>query len=153
MVRLLLPLALFTGGIAGGTLVWSAIAGAPLLLSLPDERYVAVHQFFVARFDPLQPVCLLTALACDLGLAFANPGAGSRALAGACAAVYAAVVFVSLTRNVPVNKWIAGLDPARLPHDWPSIDPRRRWRDWNLVRTTLATVALAGNVAMVAVLV
>ncbi len=152
MFRILLPLALFAGGLAAGTMVMSALAGAPLLLSLPVRTYVGVHKFFVARFDPFMPASLLTTLACDLGLAFVNPSPASRVLAGACAVVYASVVSVSVTKNVPINRWVSTLDPARLPEDWSSVDPRKRWRDWNLVRTSLATLGLTGNVAMVAVL-
>ena len=66
--------------------------------------------------------------------------------------LYLSVVTVSLTKNVPINKWIAALDTERMPADWASVDPRKRWRDWNLVRTALATLGLVGNVAMVGVL-
>jgi uncharacterized membrane protein len=149
---MLLPLALLSGGLAAGTMVMSALAGAPLLLALPVQTYVGVHKFFVARMDPFMPVTLLTALACDVGLAFANPSTASRVVAGVCALVYVCVVSVSVTKNVPINRWIAGLDPQEIPDDWASIDPRHRWRNWNLVRTSLATLGLVGNVAMVAIL-
>jgi uncharacterized membrane protein len=152
MTQILLPLALLAGGLAAGALVLSALGGAPLLLALPVDSYIPVHKFLVTRFDPFMPTCLLTALVCDVGLVFAGPGTAIRTLAGACAVVYLSVVTVSVTKNVPINKWIEALDVENMPADWASVDPRKRWRDWNLVRTCLATLGLVGNVAMVGVL-
>jgi uncharacterized membrane protein len=152
MTQFLLPLALLAGGLAAGALVLSALGGAPLLLALPVDDYIPVHKFLVTRFDPFMPACLLTALVCDVGLLFVGPGALPRVLAAASAVLYLSVVTVSLTKNVPINKWIAALDTTRMPADWASVDPRKRWRDWNLVRTSLATLGLVGNVAMVGVL-
>jgi hypothetical protein len=152
MVHILLPLALLTGGLAAGALVMSALGGAPLLLALPVDSYIPVHKFLVTRFDPFMPSCLLAALVCDASLAAVAPGTLVRVFAGGCGLLYLSVVTVSLTKNVPINKWIAALDTERMPADWASVDPRKRWRDWNLVRTALATLGLVGNVAMVGVL-
>jgi uncharacterized membrane protein len=152
MYHILLPVALLTGGLAAGALMVSALGGAPMLLSLPVASYVPVHKFLVTRFDPFMPICLVTAMLCDVGLAIANPTTATRVIAGFFAVAYLSVMYVSLTKNVPINKWVATLDPDNLPADFARIDPRKRWRDWNLVRTTLATVGLAGNVAMVAIL-
>lgn len=153
MMDILLPVALLAGGLAGGALMLSALGGAPMLLALPVESYLPVHKFLVTRFDPFMPACLLTALVCDIGIAAVADNGGIRALAIVGVAVYVAVVVVSLTKNVPINKWIAGLDPAALPVDWDRVDPRDRWTKWNLVRTVLAVVALIVNVSIVGVLV
>jgi uncharacterized membrane protein len=152
MYHILLPVALLTGGLAAGALMVSALGGAPMLLSLPVASYVPVHKFLVTRFDPFMPICLVTAMLCDVGLAVTNPSTATRIIAALFAAAYLCVMYVSLTKNVPINKWVATLDPENLPADWERVDPRKRWRDWNLVRTTLATVGLAGNVLMVAIL-
>jgi uncharacterized membrane protein len=152
MYHILLPIALLTGGLAAGALMVSALGGAPLLLALPVSDYVPVHKFLVTRFDPFMPICLVTAMLCDVGLAVTGPSAATRIVAGFFAAVYLCVMYVSLTKNVPINKWVATLDPDNLPADWERVDPRKRWRDWNLVRTALATLGLAGNVALVAIL-
>ena len=152
MYHVLLPVALLTGGLAAGALVMSALGGAPLLLALPVDNYVPVHKFLVTRFDPFMPACLITALLCDIGLAVTNPTTVTRIVAGVFAAVYLCVVYVSVTKNVPINKWVATLDPDNLPADWESVDPRKRWRDWNLVRTSFATLGLAGNVLLVGIL-
>ena len=66
MIDVVLPVALLTGGLAGGALVLSALGGAPMLVALPVDRYVPVHKFLVTRFDPFMPLCLVTALICDI---------------------------------------------------------------------------------------
>lgn len=147
MIELFVPLAVLAGGLAAGGLMISALGGAPLLLSLPPDRYLPVHKFLVTRFDPFMPICLLTALVGDLLIVVFAPAATSRALAGAGAVIYAAVVYISLTKNVPINKWIGTLDA--IPEGWERIDPRERWKNWNLARTTLAVLALVCNVVVV----
>jgi len=151
VVRFVLPIALFTGGLAGGALMLSVLGGAPLLLALPADRYITVHQFLVTRFDPFMPVNLAIAFASDIIIAVTASTDGVRSLAATAAALYLAVMCVSLTRNVPINKWIAAVDPDAVPADWEEIDPRQRWSDWNRVRSGLAVAALLLNVLTVGV--
>ena len=149
--HIVLPVILVTGGLAAGGLMISVLGGAPLLLHLPTQNYVPVHQFLVKRFDPFMPVCLMTSLIGDLALLVAADGA-ARALAAAAVASYAAAVAVSLTKNVPINKWVYQLDPANLPANWDEVDPRVAWRNWNLVRTMLAVLSLLFNACIVLIL-
>lgn len=153
MISVLAPLVMLAGGLAAGGLMISALGGAPMLLALPADVYLPVHKLLVGRFDPFMPACIITALATDAVLAAAAPTGLTHALAAVGAALYLSVLCVSLTKNVPINRWIAALDPARLPDDWPSIDPRVKWRNWNLVRTVLAVLALTVNAAAVGALV
>ncbi len=145
MSWILLPIALAGNGLVAGGMMIAFLGGAPLLLRLPKEQYVPVHRFLVSRFDPFMPVCLITALIADLALVATAAQAPVRALAGTAAALLVAAIAVSLTKNVPINRWVAALDPDDLPPDWESVDPRRRWRDWNAVRTGLAAAALLAN--------
>lgn len=149
MIAVLLPVVTLAGGLAAGGLMISALGGAPMLLALPADVYLPVHKLLVGRFDPFMPVCIITALLADAVLAAAAPSGVTRALAAAGGALYLSVLCVSLTKNVPINRWIAALDPAQLPADWPSIDPRVRWRNWNLVRTAAAVLALVVNATAV----
>ncbi|MEV5329741.1 DUF1772 domain-containing protein [Nonomuraea fastidiosa] len=149
---MILPISLLAGGLAAGALCLSALGGAPMLVALPVHQYVNVHKFLVTRFDPFMPICLLVALLADATIAVLAPGDLVRALAVTGALLYAGVITVSLTKNVPINRWIAALDPADLPADWHSVDPRARWRSWNMVRTCLAVTALVAGVSMVGVL-
>ncbi|MFB9966346.1 DUF1772 domain-containing protein [Sinosporangium siamense] len=146
---MLVPLALLCSGLAAGGLVISALGGAPLLLALSTENYVPVHQFLVRRFDPFMPLCLCGALVVDVVLAVVTPSLTASILFGSAVAVYLATVAVSLLRNVPINKWVYSLDPHNLPEDWERLDPRVRWRNWNLVRTSLAATGLLLNATAV----
>lgn len=145
MSWILLPFALVGNGLVAGGMMIAFLGGAPLLLRLPKEQYVPVHRFLVSRFDPFMPICLLTALVADLTLVATAPEVPVRALSATAAVLLVAAITVSLTKNVPINRWVAALDPDDLPADWESVDPRRRWRDWNAVRTALAAVALLFN--------
>jgi uncharacterized membrane protein len=143
--QLLTPLAMMTSGLAAGGMMISAL-GSPLLLVLPDGRYVAMHQLLVTRFDPFMPICILSAFALDVLLAVMT---GSHPVARgffvAAAALLLGAITVSLTRNVPINKWIRTLDPDRLPPDFPRLDRRVRWHRWNLVRASFSVSALVAN--------
>lgn len=152
MEQLLVPLALLGSGLAAGGLMISSLGGAPLLLTLPTDQYVPVHQFLVTRFDPFMPISLCGALVADAILAFTAATAIVHVLAGTAAALLVIAVVVSLTKNVPINKWVSRLDPSALPEDFERLDPRVRWRNWNLVRTALAVTALFVNVSIVAAL-
>jgi len=151
LIQILVPVALVGCGMAAGGLVIS-VRGAPLLLSLPDQQYVPIHQFLVTRFDPFMPICLLTALFADLVLAFAVDGAGARVLCGTAAALLLSAATVSLTRNVPINRWVSTLDPQALPANFRQLDRRQRWVRWNVVRMGLTVAALAVNAAALGLL-
>ncbi len=149
MIAYIIPVALLAGGFAAGGLMISALGGAPMLLSLSVENYLAVHKGFIGRFDPFMPICICTALVADIVLAITAPIATAHALLAVGAALYLSVLSVSLTKNVPINHWIVTLDPADPPANWAEIDPRVKWRNWNVVRTTLAVLGLVVNVAAV----
>jgi uncharacterized membrane protein len=147
--RFLLPLALLGTGLAAGGLMISSLGGAPLLLILPTDQYVPVHQFLVTRFDPFMPISLCAGLIADVILTFTAAGSTAPALTGTASVLLLIAVAVSLTKNVPINKWVSRLDPAALPDNFERLDPRVRWRNWNLVRTALAVAALVANVVAV----
>jgi uncharacterized membrane protein len=150
MVRALLPLALLGSGFAAGGLMISVLGGAPLLLRLPTEDYIPVHQFLVTRFDPFMPISMCTALAADAVLVFMVDDPTGRNLLGFGALLLVVAMVVSMTRNVPINRWIRTVDPNHLPEDWERLDPRIRWRNWNLARTVCVVIALLANVSAVA---
>ncbi|MDW4905917.1 DUF1772 domain-containing protein [Streptomyces sp. ADMS] len=152
LTHVLVPVAAITGGMAAGGMM-IAVLGAPLLLTLPPQRYVALHQLLVTRFDPFMPICILVALATNLALALTASRAAAQALYAVAVLLLAATVYVSLTRNVPINKWLKTLDPEALPPDFDRLLHRRvRWRNWNLVRASFTLVALAVNGTAIGVL-
>lgn len=149
MIALLAPLVLLTSGLAAGVLTGTVLGGAPLLMALPTERYVHAHGFFATRYDPFMPACLVLTCAGDLVLAFLAPGAVA-AVFGVAGVLAGSVAVISLLKNAPVNRWMASLDPERLPADF--ADPRREWVAWNKLRTGIAVAALVGNVLAIGLL-
>jgi hypothetical protein len=141
--EVLLPIALLASGLAAGVLLGAAMGPVPFYMTLPPGQYVRAHAFAAGRYDPLQPACLLITVVADAAIAVTGGPGRAPAIVGAVLA--AAVVCVSLTRNVPVNRWLKSLDPDALPPDWSSRDPRRFWARWNRIRTVLAVLALAAN--------
>lgn len=149
MLAILAPLVLLTAGLSAGVLTGTVLGGAPLLMALPTERYVHAHGFFATRYDPFMPICLISTCLGDLvlGVLASGPAAAVFVVSGVFAG---SVAIISLLKNAPVNKWMASLDPERLPSDFK--DPRREWVAWNKVRTGLAVAALIGNVVAIGVL-
>ncbi|UNO40777.1 DUF1772 domain-containing protein [Streptomyces sp. MST-110588] len=146
----LAALAALANGTAAGIMLATVIGIVPMFLALPYGRYVETVQFLRPRFDPVMPVTNGLALVLDVVLA-AGPAQGTAAAGYALAAVLQATVMgISVSRNVPVNRMVMALDAAQEPADWARIDPRRRWRNWNLVRTLLALTAFAVNVVVTA---
>jgi uncharacterized membrane protein len=146
--HLVAALATLSNGVAAGIMLSTVIGIAPMFLSLPYGRYVQTVRFLWPRFDPTMPITNGLTLALDVLLAAALAGeARARAAFAAAAVLQAAVMGISITRNVPVNRLVYGLDPDSEPADWARIDPRRRWRRWNIVRTSLALLAFVVNVA------
>lgn len=152
MIAALVAVVLVVNGLAAGVLMGTVLGGVPLLLALPPSRYVHAHAFFATRYDPFMPACLLATVLGDVVLAILFGGKAATGLT-AVAAVFAAVtVVVSLTRNVPINKWVRALDPEELPGDFDGQDPRGRWKRSNDIRTACAVIALLFNVSAVATL-
>ncbi|WP_256102761.1 DUF1772 domain-containing protein [Streptomyces sp. Ncost-T10-10d] len=145
-------MALFAGGLAAGGLAISVLA-APLFTTLPTGMYVPVHKGLVTRFDPFMPISLLSCLLCDLVLVIATEDTRVRLLSALAALLLACAITVSLTKNVPINRWLATLDPQQLPADFERLDPRERWIRWNRVRGALAVTALVANVSAAAMLI
>jgi hypothetical protein len=59
-------------------------------------------------------------------------------------------IAISLSKNVPTNKWIQTLDPQHPPADLR--DRKRQWGLWNRRRSLLTLLALLVNCAALAVL-
>lgn len=143
MISVLAPLVLLTAGLSAGVLTGTVLGGAPLLMALPTERYVHAHGFFATRYDPFMPVCLVSTFVGDVVLGFLVSGTAAPVFV-VSGLLAASVAVISLLKNAPVNRWMATLDPERLPPDFR--DPRREWVAWNKLRTALAVTALIGNV-------
>ncbi|MEU4831064.1 DUF1772 domain-containing protein [Streptosporangium sp. NPDC023615] len=149
MLEIVVSLVLLANGLAAGVLLGTQMGGWPLLDSLPPDRYVHAHAFFSTRFDPFMPICLIVTTLGDLALGLLAGSTVARALYLVAAALCLGTITISLTKNVPVNRWVRALDPGNLPEDFAERDPRRHWGTWNRVRTALSVLALLVNCGLV----
>jgi len=140
-------LVLLANGLAAGVLVGSQLGGFPLMAALPPDRYVHAHAFFSTRYDPFMPTCLVGTVVGDVLLAVLVDPPAVRALYVLGAVLATGTVLISLTKNVPINKWVQALDPDRLPAGFDPDERRRQWGRWNYVRSVLAVSALVTNCA------
>jgi uncharacterized membrane protein len=152
VLSFLTPLLLLLNGLAAGVLFGTQLGGFPYLASLPADRYVHAHAFFGQRYDPAMPICLIGTVICDVVLALRAEETAARGLFAAAALLAAATAAISVTKNVPVNRWMRTLDPDRLPADFASRDPRHAWGAWNRRRSWLTVAALAVNCVALGVL-
>ncbi len=146
LTHLLAVVAIAVNGIAAGIMLSTVIGIVPMFLVLPYGRYVETVQFLRPRFDPVMPVSNGSALVLDVVLALTARPAGAVTAFALAAALLACVMGVSITKNVPINRFIMSLDAERQPDEWAAIDPRASWRTWNLIRTSLALAAFITNV-------
>jgi uncharacterized membrane protein len=150
MTRILVPFALLGNGITAGIMLSTVIGIVPLTLVLPYRQYVQTIQFLWPRYDPFMPAVHGLTLVADGVLTFTAKAGAGRSLFGAATVTLAAVMIISVAKNVPMNRYVMSLDPGAEPADWPRRDPRPRWRAWNLARSGLALLALALNAAAAA---
>ncbi|MEC3952022.1 anthrone oxygenase family protein [Nocardia sp. CDC153] len=148
--HIVLALVVLANGIAAGVLVGTLLGGFPLMRALPADRYVQAHAFFSTRYDPFMPACLLLTMLGDVLAVAVAPSTAAAALAGVGAAAAAGTVVISLSKNVPLNKWVQTVDPAAPPADWR--DRRDVWGMWNRRRGLLVVIALVVNCAVIATL-
>jgi uncharacterized membrane protein len=152
VLAFLVPVVVLLNGLAAGVLFGTQLGGWPLLAALPADRYVHAHAFFATRYDPAMPLCLLGTLIGDVVLAVLAPDAAVRVLFIVGAVLAAVTVTISLTKNVPVNKWVQTLDPDNLPDDFEANDPRWNWGAWNQRRSVITVIALIVNCSALALL-
>ncbi|MFB6834678.1 anthrone oxygenase family protein [Streptomyces hydrogenans] len=147
MTELLMALVLAGNGVAAGVFAGTVLGGVPLLMSLPPQGYVHAHRFLATRYDPFMPVTLAASALIDIVLAFTAPTGTARTLYGVAAVVLLSVMTVSVTKTVPINRWVVTLTPESMPDDWETVDPRRDWQRWNAVRSSLCVLGLFVNLA------
>jgi uncharacterized membrane protein len=143
-VTVVAVLAVLANGLAAGIMLSVVMGIAPLMVASDYPQYVRLVRFLWPRYDPVMPAINGGTLVLDLVLVFTGDGR-PRVAHLVAAVLLACVMGISVTKNVPVNRFVTTLDPAREPADWPRSDPRRRWRGWNLTRTCFALAAFAAN--------
>jgi uncharacterized membrane protein len=138
-------MATVVNGIAAGIMVATVIGIVPMMRALPYTGYVQMVQFMRPRYDPIMPISNGGALLVDVVLVAS--GQRGTGLHLAAALLLALVITISVSKNVPVNKYLMSLNPQQPPDDWADADPRKRWQRWNNIRTSLAVLAFLCNAA------
>jgi uncharacterized membrane protein len=146
------PLATALNGVAAGIMLSTVVGIVPMMVAQPYTGYVRMVQFLWPRYDPMMPALNGGAMVLGVVSAVAVGPVPARPMLILAAALLACVMAISITKNVPVNRYVGRLDPASQPDDWTQADPRSRWRRWNLIRTSIALVAFATNVTAIALL-
>ena len=130
--------ALATGGLMVN---WIGLGRAMSRLSV--STYVEFHQATNRTFVPYMPIVVVGALLGGIVLAILPPGiqslSGELAIAGSVC--YAAVIAISLSTDVRINKQVARWSVQSPPDDWALI--RARWIRFHIVRTLFSLPALA----------
>lgn len=98
--------------------------------------WIAYKQAKEAVFAPVMPVLFSLGLIVTAAAAPLQPE--PWALAGATA-LMAVVLGITVRIHLPLNKRFQTWSPQSHPVTWDA--DRRRWRNWNLVRTALMCVA------------
>jgi len=156
MIAVVVSVALFASGIATGIMLGNAIGPGALALELPYGRYVDLIKYMWPRYDPLVPILNVVAFVLDIAgavMIHSERGRnGAPGLFALAAVLLGALMIISVTKNVPINKYVTALDPDDPPADWAARDPRAAWQRWNHVRVVLALAASAAGLAGAAVL-
>ncbi|GAA4608341.1 putative membrane protein [Actinoplanes octamycinicus] len=135
-----LTMTVLTGsGLLAGVLFAVALSVVPALAAMTPDRYVVTHQLLGRRYDRVMPLINLASFGSAVTLAARSDDGARTALLAGVAVALAGVALVSQLGNVPINRRVKRTDPARVDDSW--ADPRRRWRGWNLLRTTFAVTA------------
>ena len=133
---------LFAALATGGLMVnWIGLGRAMSRLS--ESTYVEFHQATNHTFDPYMPIVVVGALLGGIVLAFFSQGihslSGELAIAGCVC--YVAVLAISLSTNVRINKQIERWSVQNPPDDWSRI--RASWVRFHIVRTFFSLPGLA----------
>jgi uncharacterized membrane protein len=134
-------LAVVFSGVVCGVFVAVAVSVVPTLATLPADRYIELHQRLGHGYHPLMPIVVLGALIANLALIPLSDGTTRQATYATAVLALLGVQAVSHLGNERLNRRVRLVSPSAVSAGW--ADPRPAWRGWHLVRTLLASVALA----------
>jgi uncharacterized membrane protein len=132
-------------GTLTGNEIGSRIAVHPALGELAPAEHVRAEQALTRRYGRVMPVAMTATLASFAPvLALERERTSPRALLGlAGLGSYGAMLALTLTRNVPINRRLLALDPD-VPADQDEFRVlRRRWDRLHTARNALDVAGLA----------
>ncbi|MGH3645672.1 MAG: anthrone oxygenase family protein [Micromonosporaceae bacterium] len=138
---------LLTNGLIAGVFFDVAIALVPAFFKMPRSRFVYVNNLLVDGYHPTMPILCTTAVLSNLALVFLAP-APYRYLFLSGTLLIIGTMVISEFGNMRINRRLLTVDPDNLPIGFQ--DPRREWRGFHLMRTSLALAAITINGTAVA---
>jgi len=138
---------LLTGLLAGNELA-TLIAFHPALRRIPLRARVEAERALTRRLGAIMPVYMTVALLAAVAAAVALTGDDGFGLALAAALALGAMLAITLTRNVPLNKRTIAFRPDGDARAWEAI--RRPWERLHAFRVVLDLAAFVCLVAALA---
>ena len=134
---------LLVGMLTGNEFGSRAIAH-PALRDLPPRAHVQAEQLLTRRYGAIMPFFMTAALASFVPVIALEPERTSRRslLTAAGFGCYAAMLAMTLTRNVPINNRLLALTPQDTP-DEEFLELRTRWDRLHTVRNMLNVTGFA----------
>jgi hypothetical protein len=128
--------------LATGALMVNWIGLGRAMSRLSSSTYVEFHQATNDTFDPYMPIVVVSAILGGIVLAILSQGihslSGELAIAGTIC--YVAVLAISSSTNVRINKQIERWSVQRPPDDWAPV--RDRWVRFHILRTLFSLPGL-----------
>jgi uncharacterized membrane protein len=135
---------LLAGLLAGNELA-TLIAFHPALRRIPLRAQVEAERALTRRLGAIMPVYMTAALLAAVAAAVALAGEDGFGFALAAALALGAMLALTLTRNVPLNKRTVAFPPDGDERAWEEI--RRPWERLHALRVVLDVSAFACLVA------
>jgi uncharacterized membrane protein len=143
MEQVLQLVVIFFAALATGGLMVNWIGLGRAMSRLSESTYVEFHQATNHTFNPYMPIVVVGAILGGIVLAIFSQGihslSGELAIAGFVC--YVAVLVITLSTDVRINKQIGHWSVQSPPDDWSSI--RARWIRFHIVRTLFSLPGLA----------
>jgi uncharacterized membrane protein len=134
---------LVLAGMLTGNEFGSRVIAHPALSDLPPRAHVHAEQALTRRYGRIMPLFMTTTLGSFLPVIAMEPQRTSRRslLTTAGMACYAAMLAVTLTRNVPLNNRLLELTPQDTAHP-EFLEMRARWDRLHTARNLLNVTGL-----------
>ncbi len=131
-------------GVLTGNELGSKLTAHPALEALPPQAHIAAEQALTRRYGRVMPFAMSGTLASFLPVLAMDPPPGSlrSRLNVAGMGCYAAMLGLTLTRNLPINAQLLAMDPEATDYeDFQAL--RTRWERLHTVRNVLDLAGFA----------
>jgi uncharacterized membrane protein len=144
----ILVLSVLLSGLLAGNELATLIAFHPALRRVPLRSQVEAERALTRRLGVIMPVYMSAALIAAIAAAVGLAGEAEFGFALAAAVALGAMLAITLTRNVPLNRRTVEFPPEGDERAWAEI--RRPWERLHAIRVVLDIGAFACLVAALA---